>query len=75
MAEQGQADRPATYRIQVEGQIDASWSDWFHGLEHVYQDGTTTFTGPVVDQAALRGVLCKMWDLNLTVVAVNRLRV
>jgi hypothetical protein len=73
MVEQEKADRPAAYRIQVEGRIDASWSDWFQGMEHVYQNGTTTFTGFVADQAALRGILFKMWDLNLTVIAVNRI--
>ena len=56
------------------GQIDASWSDWFHGMNCTYQNGITTLSGPVADQAALRGLLFKLWDLNLTLISVNRIK-
>jgi hypothetical protein len=68
----------ATYEIQVQGELDADWRQWFNGLaitlrHHAEQMATTTLVGPVLDQAALRGLLCKLWDLNLTVISVRRL--
>ena len=68
----------AIYEIQVRGELDQGWEQWFNGLtlaqafnrEHV---PTTTLTGPVADQAALRGFLCKLWDLNLTLISVRRI--
>jgi hypothetical protein len=71
------------YQIKVQGNVDASWSEWFEGMEiasagastalpHASQP-VTILTGPVADQAALRGVLCKLWDLNLTLISVRRL--
>jgi hypothetical protein len=57
--------------------VDPSWSDWFEGME-IASEGTsdgaaaTTLTGAVADQAALRGIMLKLWDLNLTVVSVAR---
>ena len=68
----------AIYQIRVEGRFDPSWSEWFSGLEialEVDRDrGTVTdLTGPVADQAALRGILSRMWDLNLIVISVRRL--
>jgi len=63
---------PAThYRIQVQGQLDESWSQWFDGLTIAFEDDVTTLTGPLTDQAALRGVLDRIWDLNLAVISVN----
>jgi hypothetical protein len=67
----------AVYEIQVEGELDLSWEQWFSGLTASlkYTSGhppTTTLTGAVADQAALRGMLCRLWDLNLTVVSVRR---
>ena len=67
----------AVYEISLEGKLDASWTGWFSGLTIVRQvssDGRpmTTFTGTVADQAALRGLLARIWDLNLTVISVSR---
>ncbi len=72
-------DRPATYQIKVQGSLDQSWSDWFNGLtitlEHDSDDTpTTTLTGPVADQSALRGILSRIWDLNLILVSVKRIK-
>ncbi|MBN1875780.1 MAG: hypothetical protein JXA33_16265 [Anaerolineae bacterium] len=65
------------YHIMVEGQLDPIWNEWFGGLTITNaqsDDGSpiTTLTGPVADQSALRGILNKLWDLNLTVVYVKR---
>jgi hypothetical protein len=64
------------YQVKLEGTLDEKWSDWFNGMtievEHA-SDGRaiTTLTGPVADQARLRGVVSKIWDLNLTVISVR----
>lgn len=63
----------ALYVIRMEGQLDKSWSSWFSGLSITYTDGVSTLTGPVADQAALRGILTKLWDLNLTLFSVARI--
>ena len=66
------------YRIVVEGALDAVWGEWFSDLQIAVDDGNdaiTTLSGPVADQAALRGILNKLWDLNLSVILVKRLRI
>jgi hypothetical protein len=67
----------AIYEIQVQGELDRGWENWFNGLAVTVtyadeQPATTTLSGPVADQAALRGMLCKLWDLNLTLISVRR---
>jgi len=66
------------YQIKIQGSIDPSWSEWFNGME--VSTGTnrdagyvTTITGFVEDQAALRGILNHLWDLNLTILSVIQL--
>jgi len=65
------------YQVRVQGWIDERWVDWLDGMTMTYE-GTkddapiTELAGPVVDQAALRGLLTKIWDLNLTVISVAR---
>lgn len=66
------------YQITVQGQLDASWAVWFSGFTITPPDGPdaqtlTTLTGAIADQSALRGVLNRVWDLNLSVVSVIRL--
>lgn len=63
-----------SYLIKVEGQLDKSWSGWFSGLTVTYEDGVSALSGHVADQAALRGILTKIWDLNLTLISVNRVK-
>jgi hypothetical protein len=66
------------YQIKVQGKLDEGWSDWFSGMTVTFEEGSTpitTLTGTVADQAALRGILCKLWDLNLTLVSVRRIEV
>jgi hypothetical protein len=69
---------PAIYEIQVEGCLDEDWSDWFEGMTVTVQpagDGShiTWLTGTVEDQPALRGLLSRIWDMNLTLVSLDRL--
>ena len=66
--------KPAAYEIRVQGTLDATWSEWFDGLRVTEAgDGQTSITGEVADQAALRGILEKIWNLNLVLVSVKRL--
>jgi hypothetical protein len=61
------------YEICVKGVLDGSWSAWFDGLEVTSdQAGQTRIAGPVVDQAALHGLLAKVRDLGLELLAVHR---
>lgn len=61
-----------TYEIRLQGQLDACWTDWFDGFRLTEEnDGTTTLTGPVVDQAALHGLLRRVGDLGATLISVN----
>ena len=63
---------PNRYSIRVEDHLGPEWTDWFDGLTiHRHPDGTTTLEGPISDQAALHGVLLKVRDLGLALVAVN----
>ena len=61
------------YQIRVAGHLDPTWSAWFDGLSIIHQpNGETLLFGPIVDQAALHGVLRKVSDLGLTLIAVTR---
>ncbi len=63
------------YKIRVKGHLDRRWSEWFDGLEITnLQNGETMLYGEIVDQAALHGVLNKVRDLNLALVAVSSVR-
>lgn len=71
------ADEPGgfMYQIRIDGRLRESWSGYFADLELSHdKDHHTILTGPVADQTALRGILCQIWDLNLDVISVNRLR-
>ena len=64
---------PGCYEIRLKGYLDARWASWFEGLSFTHaSDGTTILTGPVVDQAALYGLLRKVRDLGLPLIAVNQ---
>jgi hypothetical protein len=65
----------ARYRIVVQGHLDDALSDWFGGLEIVAdpENQATTLTGPLEDQAALRGVLGSLHDMQATILRVERL--
>ena len=66
-------DQAAVYQIKVQGKLDESWSDWLSGMRITFESGITTVTGPVADQSALRGILSKIWDLNLMLISVTRI--
>ena len=62
------------YEIKLKGHLNESWADWFEGLTFIHEDdGTTTITGEIVDQAALHGLLKKIRDLGLPLLSVNRI--
>ena len=75
MVRRHQVDERVVYQIKVQGNLDDRWSDWFSGLTVVVEDvrtdipPVTTLTGRT-DQATLRGILNKIWDLNLTLISV-----
>lgn len=62
------------YEIRLKGHLDARWGAWFDGLTLTKDhDGTTVIRGPVVDQAALHGLLHKVRDIGLPLVSVTRI--
>ena len=61
------------YEIRLKGHLEARWATWFGGVSLTQEsDGTTVIRGPVIDQAALHGLLSKVRDLGLTLIAVTR---
>ena len=66
--------QPVTYQIRIKGHLGSQWTDWFEGLAiTLEEDGNTLLTGPVIDQAALHGLLKKVRDLGLPLVSVSPL--
>ena len=62
------------YQIRIVGQLDEEWTDWFSGFSVSYEGKKfTKLTGPVIDQAALFGLLKKIRDLGLQLISVNRI--
>ena len=67
-SDQGQ---PMVYQIRIKGHLGRHWADWFDGLTITLEDnGETLLTGPVVDQAALHGLLKKVRDVGMPLLSV-----
>jgi len=70
-----QTDRtsqPPIYQIRIQGHLGRQWSERFEELSiSLEDDGTTLLTGPVVDQAALHGILRRIRDLGIVLLSVN----
>ena len=63
------------YQIHVKGQLNSHWSEWLEGLEvKLAENGEMILFGPIVDQAALMGVLIKLNRLNLTLLSINEVK-
>lgn len=64
---------PVHYKIRIEGHLDARWAARFDGLSLTNEtDGTTTLDGPIVDQAALHGLLQQLRDVGMPLVSVTQ---
>ena len=66
-----ETEQATVYQIRIKGHLGGGWSDWFGGLTLTQEEnGETLLTGPVVDQAALYGMLKKVRNLGLTLISV-----
>lgn len=70
---------PYMYQIMIQGCLDPSWTDWFSGMDlDSFPDNSgttiTTLTGVIPDQPYLRGILGKIWDLNLSIISIQRIK-
>ena len=64
-------EEPGRYEIRLRGRLESRWAAWFDGLSLTHEsDGTSVLRGPVADQAALHGLLQKVRDLGLPLIAV-----
>lgn len=62
------------YQIRIKGHLGIQWADWFGGLSITLEDnGDTLVTGPVIDQAALHGLLRKVRDLGMPLLSIMRM--
>jgi hypothetical protein len=68
-------DESGLYEIRLKGHLNNRWANWFEGLTITLEDnGDTLLTGPVIDQAALHGLLKKVRDLGMSLVSVNQVQ-
>ena len=68
-------EHPMIYQIRIKGHLDRRWTDWFGGMTITLEEnGYTLLTGPVVDQAALHGLLRKVRDLGMPLVSAIRVK-
>jgi hypothetical protein len=68
-------DQPMVYQIRIKGHLGRQWTNWFEDLTITLEDnGDTTLTGPVADQAALHGLLRKVRDLGMPLISAIRIK-
>lgn len=66
------ADKALIYQIRLKGHLGRQWMGWFDGLTiTLEEDGNTLLHGPVIDQAALHGILKKVRDLGMPLLSVH----
>ena len=69
---QHDTDQPMVYQIRIKGHLGRQWTAWFEGLTITLEEhGNSLLTGPVIDQAALHGLLKKVRDLGMPLLSVN----
>ncbi len=67
-------DEAGRYEIRVKGHLASRWAAWFDGMRLTNEsDGTTSIRGPVIDQAALHGLLHRLRDTGLPLISVTQL--
>ena len=75
LSPESHVDQPIVYQIRIKGHLGHQRIDWFEGLTiTLEEDGNTLLTGPVIDQAALHGLLKKVRDLGMPLISVNRVK-
>jgi hypothetical protein len=67
------ADQPHRYEIRVKGHLDSRWSARFDAMTVTAAAASTVIAGPVMDQAALHGLLRALHDLGLPLLSVNQI--
>jgi hypothetical protein len=69
-------DQPVVYQIRIKGHLGPQWTEWFEDMAITREEnGDTLLSGPVVDQAALHGLLRKVRDLGMPLLSVSRVDV
>jgi hypothetical protein len=72
LSRQPNSNQPVVYQIRIKGHLGSQWTDWFEGMTLTLEkEGDTLLTGPVVDQAALHGLIRKVRDLGMPLVSVR----
>jgi len=72
MTEFPRRQRPTGYQLRIAGHLDQHWSAWFGDLALAHEDdGTTSLTGAIADQAELHGLLTKIRDLGVTLISLT----
>ncbi len=71
-------DQPVIYRVEVQGQFDKRWSDWFDGMTVTVRSGEgivsiTTLVGTVADQAALQGMLRSLYNFGFPILSISHI--
>lgn len=73
MGQWNEIDQPRRYLIKVKGCLDDKWSGWLEGFSIAYEEDSTILVGVLPDQSGLHGLLNKIRDLNLQLLAVEQI--